>query len=74
MPDYWRELPPEIELFDYANDFVAATLLPDVPVVKENRQIVWASLEKPFFRPAVELLVAGLICGRTPLAGCGKTL
>ena len=51
-------------MFAYASNFVGTTLLPDVPVVKENRQVVWASLEKPYFRPAVELLVAGLISGR----------
>lgn len=67
MDNYWRELPPNVDMFAYANNFVSTTLLPDVPVVKENRQVVWDSLEKPFFRPAVELLVAGLISGHGPL-------
>ena len=67
MGQCWRELPSDVDVFAYANDFVGTTLLPDVPVIKENRQTVWLSLEKPFFRPAVELLVAGLICGRGPL-------
>jgi hypothetical protein len=54
-------------MFAYADHFVGTTLLHDVPVVNENRQAVSASLERPFFRPALELLVAGLISGSGPL-------
>lgn len=54
-------------MVDYTADFVAATLLPDVPVIKENRSVVRTSLEEPYFRPALKLLVAGLVCGSGPL-------
>lgn len=67
MERYWKELPSDVDMFDYANDFVATTLLHDVPVINENREVVWSSLEEPYFRPALELLVAGLISGQGPL-------
>ena len=56
MERYWKELPSDVDMFDYANDFVATTLLHDVPVINENREVVWSSLEEPYFGQRLSFL------------------
>lgn len=65
--DYWWRLPEDVDAFVYAEDFVNSTLLPDILVMADNRQPLWDTLERPWFRPALELQVAGLCLLAGPL-------
>lgn len=65
--DYWWRLPEDVDPFVYAANFVHTTLLPNAAVMAENRRPLWDTLEKPWFRPALELQVAGICLIAGPL-------
>lgn len=39
MERYWRELPPDVDMFAYASNFVGATLLPDDEANKKKQEL-----------------------------------
>lgn len=64
---HWSELPKDIGSFDYAAHFVDFSLMSTSGAVTENLDQLSAPLDRPYFRPALELLVAGLVSGAGPL-------
>ena len=65
--DYWWSLPHDVDPFKYAEGFVGISLLPDVGVIADNRKSpVVTELEKQWFRPAIQLQVAGMCLMAAP--------
>ena len=68
MTDDWLwQCPDDLDAFDYARDFVRQMLLPDFGTVEANRKYLWTAFERDWFRPALELQVAGLTLLAGPL-------
>jgi hypothetical protein len=68
MTDDWLwQCPDGLDAFEYARNFVGVTLLPDFGVVEANRKYLWHAFERDWFRPAIELQVAGLVLLAGPL-------
>jgi hypothetical protein len=65
--DYWCNLPRDIDPLRYAKDFVDYVLWPNSGIIATNRQVLWPRFEEPWFRPALELEVAGICCLAGPL-------
>lgn len=65
--DYWWNLPRDVDPLRYAKDFVDYVLWPNSGIIATNRRVLWTRLEEPWFRPALELEVAGICCMAGPL-------
>ena len=57
---YDWEVPEGFDAFGYASFYVEKVLLPDVGVIAENRQWLGPNLEFDWFRPSLEIQIAGL--------------
>ncbi len=57
---YDWEVPEGFDAFSYARFYVEKVLLPDVGVIAENRKWLGPNLEFDWFRPSLEIQIAGL--------------
>lgn len=57
---YEWEIPEGFDAFTYAHFYVDTVLLPDTGVISENREWLGPNLEFNWFRPCVEIQIAGL--------------
>ncbi|MCX7001605.1 MAG: hypothetical protein NT106_15135 [Candidatus Sumerlaeota bacterium] len=57
---YEWEVPEGFDAFSYARFYVDKVLLPDIGVIAENREWLGPNLEFDWFRPSLEIQIAGL--------------
>ena len=67
MGDDWLWNSDGLDAFEYAHNFVGVALLPDFGVVEANRKYLWDAFERDWFRPALELQIAGVVLLAGPL-------
>lgn len=64
---YDWQVPDGFDAFSYARFFVDHALLPDAGVIAENREWLGPNLEYDWFRPSIEIQIAGLCLLTGPL-------
>lgn len=64
---YKWKLPEGFDAFSYAQRYVDSILLPNIGVIAENREWLGPNLEFEWFRPSLEIQIAGLCLMTGPL-------